>query len=307
LQAALVLPAALLVLLAAGCAGADEEADLPLGREVSAKALFTPTVHLFAEPVVARLEVVVDRDHVDPAHVKPRTAFRPYDVKETAHSREDRGRFTLLRYEYVLRCLRVACIPEILSSAAGEAESGRGERRAFRLPAAEVLYDDPGAETRTLTKATWPELVSVSRIKESDVPRFGFVFKTSVTPLAEPDYRLSPTLLGVGLLAGALALLALPAALVAGWLQRRRPPPVVEEQPELTPLERALALVEWARAREDGAERRQALEVLAVELDVMERFDLAGSARSLAWSPASPSPEAADRLVQDVRGADGDA
>jgi hypothetical protein len=288
------------VLLVAGCGGEEEAADLPIGKQISARGTFTPTVHLFAEPVVARVEIVVDRDLLDSARVRPETEFLPYDVKDTATSREDRGRFTVLRYEYLLRCLRIACIPEILSSAAGEAESGRGERRAFRLPAARVLYDDPEGETRTLTRATFPELVSVSRIKQSDVPSFGFVFKTSETPLPQPDYRVSPTVLGAGMLAGALALLALPAALVVGGLRRRRPPPPAEK-PELTPLERALRLVEWAKEWEDGTERREALEVLAVELEAVERPTLAESARALAWSPVSPSPEAADRLVEEVK------
>ncbi len=129
----------------------------------------------------------------------------------------------------------------------------------------------------------------------------GFVFKTSVTPLPEPDYRVSPTLLGAGLLAGATALLVLPVWLGIGWWRRRRPPPLEVEERELTPLERALALVEWARDRENGAERREALEVLAVELEAVESPRLAESARSLAWSPVSPSPEAAAALVETTR------
>lgn len=297
---------ATLVVVAGGCGGGEEPADLPLGQEVSAKATFAPTVHLFAEPVVARVEVVVDRDHLDPDRVRLQAKFLPYDVEETARARRDRGRFSSLEYEYVLRCLRIACIPEVLPSAAGEAESGRGERRSFDHPAAQVLYDDPDGKTRTLTRARWPELVSVSRIKQSDVPSFGFVFKTSSTPVPDPDYRVSPTLLGAGLLVGALALLALPATFLAAWLRRRRPPPPVLEEPELTPLERALMLVEWARERTDGAERREALEVLAVELEAHGSRDLAESARTLAWSPSSPSPDAADSLVESVRRAHAD-
>jgi hypothetical protein len=294
-------PLAMVVLLAAGCGGGEEAAgDLPLGKQISAKASANPTVHLFAEPVVAELEVVVDRDHLDPARVEVETEFLPYDVKQSARSREDRGRFTVLSYEYLLRCLRIACIPPILPSDAGEAESGRGERHAMRLPAAQVRYDDPDGEARTLTKAAWPELVSVSRIKQSDVPSFGFVFKTSVTPLPEPDYRVSPTLLGAGLLAGALALLAVPATLIVVSLRRRRPPPPAPER-ELTPLERAVRLVEWSQAREDGAERREALELLASELEAVERPALAENARALAWSPVSPSEDASARLLEEVK------
>jgi hypothetical protein len=167
-----------------------------------------------------------------------------------------------------------------------------------------VLYTDDDGEARTLAMTRWPELVSVSRIKQSDVPSFGFVFKTSVTPLPEPDYPVSPQLLGVGLLVGALALLTFPAVLVVAWLRRRRPPPPEPEQEEeLSPLERALRLVEWTRTRENGAERREALEVLAVELEVNERPELAVAARALAWSPSTPSPDAAAQLAEEVRAA----
>ncbi|HXG75865.1 MAG TPA: hypothetical protein VNJ53_04795 [Gaiellaceae bacterium] len=294
-----------LVVVAAGCGGGAQEADLPLGKQLAATATVAPAVHLFAEPVQARIEVVVDRRHLDPARVRVEPRFLPYDVKERARSREDRGRFTVLRFDYLLRCLRIACIPEILPSAAGAAETGRGERRSLVLPAARVLYDDPAGTTRTLTRAPWPELVSVSRIKESDVPQYGFVFKTSVTPLPEGDFRVSPTLLGAGLLAGSLALLALPGGLLLGWLRRRRPEPAVEEAPELTPLERALALVEWARDRRNGSERREALEVLAVELEACALDDLARRARTLAWARSAPAPEDAERLVSEVREANG--
>jgi hypothetical protein len=294
-----------LALILGGCAGSENATDLPLGRQVSAQVSVTPTVHLFAEPVVARAEVVVDREHLDPERIRLQAKFLPYDVKGFERWSQERGRLTVLTYEWTLRCLRLDCIPEVLPSAAGEAETGRGERRSLRLVPARVLYDDPGGKERLLTRGLWPELVSVSRIKQSDVPRIGNVFKVSPAPLPKPDYRVSPTLLGVGLLGAAAALLALPVAIGIGWWRRRRPAPVVEEEPELTPLERALRLVEWARGRENGAERREALEVLAVELDTLEHDELAESARTLAWSPASPAPESADELVRSVRRADG--
>jgi hypothetical protein len=113
-------------------------------------------------------------------------------------------------------------------------------------------------------------------------------------------------LLGAGLVAGALALLALPAALAVGWLRRRRPPPAVVEEEEVPALERALRLVEWARDRENGGERREALEVLAVELEAVESRELSVSARALAWSPVAPTPADADALVTSVRRWDGE-
>jgi len=295
-----------LLLVAAGCGGDEESAaDLPLGRQIAVTADFTPSVHLFAEPVVARIDVVVDREHLDPDRLTLDPRLLPYDVDESSESREDRGRFTHLRYEWVLRCLRVGCIPEILSSAAGENETGRGERRVIRLSPAKVVYDDPDGEKRVVAQARWPEVVSASRIRQSDVPASGFVFQTSATPLPDPDYRVPPAVLGAGLLAAALALLALPAALVAGWMRRRKPVVEVVEEPELTPLERALRLVEWANTRDDGVERREALERLAFELDGLSRGDAARSARGLAWAAPSPAVDATSALVEEVRVAHG--
>ncbi|MGH3132477.1 MAG: hypothetical protein ACRDNY_01820, partial [Gaiellaceae bacterium] len=100
---------------------------------------------------------------------------------------------------------------------------------------------------------------------------------------------------------GALALLALPGALVVRTV-RREEPVVEEEAPELSPLERAVQLVEWARNRPDG-ERREALEVLAGELEG-QGSDLARGVRRLAWSTAPPSPEGMDEIVAVVKEAD---
>jgi hypothetical protein len=298
-----------LVILAAGCA-ADESAGpgLPAGRQIAVVTSADPAVHLFAEPIRARLEIVVDREKLDPDRLAFEPRFLPYDVVEQSASRESRGELEVLRYEYVLRCLRIACIPEVLASAAGDNETGRGERQVLRLQPSAVTHAGRDGERRIVARAFWPELVSVSRIRESDVPAYGYVFKTSTTPLPEPDYRVAPPLLAAGLVVGALALLALPAALLVGWARRRRQAqPVPEPEQELTALERALLLVEWAREREDGAERREALEVLAVELDALAHRELSFTARALAWAAPSPSPAAADDLVRAVREADGHA
>jgi hypothetical protein len=291
-------------LAVAGCGDGGGDRDGEAARAVSARTSLTPSTHLFAEPVVARLDVVLDADAIDTDEVEVTTDFEPYEVLRERRTHEDFGRLTRLHYEVTLRCLLIACIPEVLQSAAGEAETGRGERATIRLAPARVAFDDPDSGERKVRNAPWPPLESVSRITASDVPSFGFVFKTSVVPLVEPTYRVPPAALAGGLAAAALALLALPATLVGRWARRRRPAPP-QEAPELTPLERALALVEWANERERATERREALEVLAVELDALERGDLAGRARELAWSAGAPSPEGAETLVRSVRESDG--
>ena len=304
-----------LALLAAGCGGGGDVPALPEGRFIATSQSITPRVQLFADPVVARVDVIVDRDHFDPELVRVAGNFKPYEREgEVVRTRKDLGRYTHLRYEFTVRCLTYACLPKVgggppqvqpgglppPSTGAG----GFGERKTVKLKAARVLYDDPEGSTRVLRNVAWPAVQAVSRLNFGDtaVTGIGFPFEASVTPLPEASYRVSPALLGAGLLLGALALLALPAILVVRTL-RREPPPMVEEEPELTPLERALELVGWARERSE-AERRESLEALAVELE-LESSELTDDARRLAWSSTAPPPAAMGDLVESVREASG--
>jgi hypothetical protein len=113
--------------------------------------------------------------------------------------------------------------------------------------------------------------------------------------------RRSPTTIAVVLLLVAAALLVLPAMLALRWWRRRRQPPPPEPPPEPTALERAIALVEWSLEREEGAERREALNLLADELEGVESNGLADETRVAAWSPPSPSPSEATRILELVR------
>ena len=302
MRAAVVVVAVLAAIAGAGCAGGDDVATLPEGRFLAARQTLTPRVHLFAEPIVARVDVIVDTDRYDPDRLSLVPSFDPYEEQgDPVVKRRDSGRYTHLTYEYTLRCLVYACLEEVAggppqaqpggippppSAQAG----GFGERNSTRFDAARVVYDDPDEGEQTIQNVDWPEVQSVSRLHYGDISSggvsgVGFAWEASVTPLPEASYRVSPNLLGAGLLLGALALLALPAALVVRTL-RREEEIAVEEAPELPPLERALVLVEWARDRSEP-ERREALEALAVELDD-EGSALAGNARRLAWSPSAP-------------------
>jgi hypothetical protein len=60
---------ALCVLVLAGCGGSHDEPLLAQGKAASVSGSLTPDVHLFAEPVVARIDVIVDRGRIDPAVV----------------------------------------------------------------------------------------------------------------------------------------------------------------------------------------------------------------------------------------------
>jgi len=310
---------ALGALLLAGCGGSETAPILPEGKSSAVKGSLKPSVHLFAEPVLARIDVVIDRDQIDPRNVRLDAPFKPYQpIGEASVARRDVGRFTHLRYELTLRCLGADCIPRTFEGEITVSQvpglptllSGqqRDEKRTYQFPATKVLYDDDaGSEPKVLGRVTWPPLRSLSRINWSDssVVGLGFPFESNVTPVSEPSYRAPPALLGAGLLGVALALLALPAVLLVRS-RRRRPAPDQEAAPKLTPLERALALVEWARGRSDTGERRGALESLAVELEADERRESAARAREHAWSRVSPSSDEMAELLRAVRENDGD-
>jgi hypothetical protein len=307
--ALLGLAATALALSAAGCGGDDDEPAVPQGRFVAAARTLTPSTHLFGDTVLARVDVVVDRDHLDPDRVRLRAAFQPYELaRKMQVERRDYDRYTRLRYDLVIRCLGIACLAGEVSpgiTPAGGAPEARRAEKVYRFRPAHVYYDEPGKDKpRHLKRVWWPRLEALTRISPSE-PGLTFAlrspFRTTISSLPDLTYRISPTLLGTALLLGAALLLALPGTFGWSWLRSRRQPPPVEEAPELTPLERALLLVEQARESVDGEDRRKAIEVLAVELDAAERAEQAEEARRLAWSPSEPSPEAAGTLVESVR------
>ncbi len=307
------------VIVAAGCGGGDDVPPLPAGRFVASNESITPRVQLFAEPVLARVDVIVDRERFDPERIRVAGKFAPYEREgEVIRTRSDDGRFTHLRFDIPLRCLTYACLPEVgggppqvlpggIPPPVESQGGGFGERKSVNLKPARVLYDDPEGKPRTLRNVHWPTVQSVSRLNFGDtgVTGIGFPFEASVSPLPDLSYRIAPRVLGAGLLLGALALLLLPIVLVVRVLRREEP---VEEEvhAELSQLETALALVVWARER-PVAERREALEALAVELEASDSAELEARTRRLAWSAPAPSTEAMDELVETVKEADGTA
>jgi len=295
-----VLLSALLALLAAGCGGDADSPAVPLGRNVAVSRSLEPKAGFFGEPVVARVQLVVDRAQLDPALIRlePRTfPYRPATALDV--DRRDFERYTRLRYEVTLRCLYYPCLPKRVDVP----NIPYRDQRVTRFKAWHVYYDDPATkQTRHLARVWWPKRETVSNLDLSDVRVASpeTPGRVTLTPLPELTYGISPPLLAALLLLAAALLLVYPARLVLRRRASRRPPPPEPEAP-LPPLERALLLVDWARDRVDGEDRRKALEALAFELDAAGREELAGSTRRLAWSLDSPSPDAADRLVEAVR------
>lgn len=307
----LVLVGLLVALALAGCGGSDSKPLLASGKAAAVRGGLTPDVHLFGEPVVAYVDVIVDREQVDPDALRVKTDFEPYDtVGETTVAQEEIGRFTHVRYSTKLRCLTEDCIPRTLTGDVTISQTPglplfpenqqRDEKRKYEFPPA-IVTAEAEPKDRTLGRVVWPPLRSVSRINwyDSSVVGQGFPFVSTVTPVPEPSYRISPTVLGIALLVLAIALVALPVAYFVRRYRSRREPSR-SQKPSLSPLERALALVEWASRRPSVDERREALEALAYELDA-EADETANRARAQGWSPPSPAAEDMTGLVEEIR------
>lgn len=303
----------LAALVAPGCGGDEQKPLIAASKTAVVRGELVPDVHLFGEPVVAQVEVILDRDKVDPADVRLKTDFEPYEsVGETREERRDLGDYTVIRYTTTLNCLNRFCIPR---TAEGETTVSqipglppflpgqqRDEKVKYEFPPALLVAQSEGeAKDRTLGRVVWAPLRSLSRINwyDSSVVGQGFPFVATVTPLPEPDYRISPTLLGLGLLALAAALLALPVWLVRSRRRRRVVP--VPSKPAQSPLERALLLVEWASRRPSVDERREALEALAFELGHEQDGESAMRAREQGWSPPAPESAEMTELVASIR------
>jgi len=298
--------------LAAGCGGDASKPLIAASKTAVVRGEIVPSVHLFGEPVVAQIDVILDRTRLDPADVRLKTDFEPYEpVGETREERKDIGQYTVIRYTTTLDCLSEFCIPR---TAEGETTVSqipgsppflpgqqRDEKIKFEFPPA-LLVQEAEPKDKTLGRVVWAPLRSLSRINwyDSSVVGQGFPFVATVAPLPEPEYRISPTALGIAMLALALALLAVPVWFVWGR-RRRNATPAADAGPPVSPLERALQLVEWASRRPSVDERREALEVLALELGHEQAGDSAERARRQGWSPPSPEPDGMTSLVEAIR------
>jgi hypothetical protein len=266
---------------------------------VTAKADVTPRTHLFGDTLVARIDVVVDRDAVGPELPRIVRSFAPYTVERTTTARRDAGRFSQLRYTFRLRCLQERCL----------STSGRAR---VRFDPVRVLYRSPAGEARVV-RASWPPVELYSRLasvpKQDESSQTSSRFNTpamapwraDLTALPPVSHRSSPTLL-TALLLLAAGLLVLPACvLIYLALPWRASPSWESWLAQLPPIERALAVLERARTQGDATARRRALERLGMELRVRGADELASEALELAWTEAAPTSEAILRLEQHIR------
>jgi hypothetical protein len=287
LVAALTALVAVAIVLASLWGRRGDDVPPATGPPVTAVSSIMPQEHLFGDRLVARLDVRVNGDAVDPGTVRVLARFQPYKrVGRADIARRGVAGSTELRYAFSLQCLERACLP-------------RSSRRSFRFQPAVVQYvlrDEPQS---TGLRVDWPPVAVASRLTADDGGSDALRADTSDPPPV--SYRMSPILLG-WLLTGAAAAIVL-AVGAAGAL--RVPPvrPVLAAErakAEVPPLERALAVVEDARDDPEDV-RRTALDELARTLDGNGLAALAPEARKLAWSRRAPDPDEVGRLAAAVR------
>jgi hypothetical protein len=286
--------------------GAAAQDALPGGRAIFATASISPDTHLFAEPVAARVDIVLDPAQLDPDRIQVRMGrFAPYEpLGPVEKERTDAGELVRLRFTARLRCLDVRCLAPRYRTVLGEQEGGRPERYNFRFSPAQILYEENQRPQLLLARA-FPVLEVVSRINSAQLDAAdqpgaaGSGYTASLEPPA-PTYRMSPEWIAAVALGAAFVLFLLPATVAARfahsrWKGSRRPR-------RLSPLERALVLVEWTGRRADGEhERRKALEALADALELEGARQLAEATRTYAWGEESPAPERAQELAAQAK------
>jgi hypothetical protein len=283
--------------LAAVLALRDDGSNSALDRAqaIEARVVVSPRVVLFGDTVTARVQVALDRARVDPDSLRVETEFTPWQlVQEPQRIRRDGARATYVETVYVLRCLGPPCVPTRASSS-----------REFQ--AVKLSYEQADGGRRS-TEVRWPVLVVNTRLVSDDFGRrdeYGTAWRADLATLPPVSYRVPPALLLALLLAAAAVLLLGGGTLAYAVLPRREeaPPPEPPAPPpprDLTPLERALALLEAPSPIDGAAERRRALEFVAEYFDEQDR-SLAASARALAWRSGQPAPADSVGLATRVR------
>jgi hypothetical protein len=277
-------------------------AALAKGKLLAASAELLPQSFLFGQPVQVKIDAVVDQRTLDPRRLRLDADWNPYTpVTPMTTSRVDVGSYTRLRWQVELHCLDLRCVPRV----------GSNVRNVFQPTTVHYVGRVSSGQTPSVT-VTWPNVIAWSRLDVIDQERKAVVRKTGSvvsrqiaafappwhvdTSVAAVSYRVDPSALFWGAIAGAVALVLAAGLFMRPWLPAGA---WLRRTPELSKLERALAAVE--RARGEPVEERKALELLAVELRSSGEQGLAWAATELAWSPGLPEPQRTEALTDDIR------
>jgi hypothetical protein len=294
--------AAVAAVLAALAAAAPAVAKVPpvkggsvLGRNLPLKAYasINPVVHLFGDPLTARVAVVADRKWVAPSNVHVIVHFHPYQpAGPPTVVRISNGRLLQLTWTWQLRCLTKQCLPVTKTSDLA---------RVFHFSPAHIEYVAPTGQVRYSLDARFPRIAALSQLSPSEVAALQvrtLKWYSQLTPLPAPHYRVSPSLLFWLSVALAIVLGAAGLAVAGRWAYQFRPARAVRG-PALgsSSLERALTLFFWARAHDDETLQRKALERVADELPY-DVHELSETARALAWSEEKPEEEEVQEISE---------
>jgi hypothetical protein len=276
------------VLLRDGGSGQPDLLARLQGDTISAHPTMEPRTHLFSEPVTAGLDLVFDRRIVREGTIRVTTGFAPYKAGSPRVERTESGDLVRLRYRWDLECVTAECLPQ----------GGSSSRFDFSLGRLDFVIIDQG---RSAQPVEWPSIEATSRVGPFDLEQAQWRGLTARAP--QVSYRLSPGVLGTGMLGGAVLLLVAAGALAWQLVPRRVAEDVVETEAErrVSAIERALELALASSVNGGTPEQRKALERLARELGAEGLGALTERARRLAWSPASPLRVEVEALADDVR------
>jgi hypothetical protein len=279
LALALLLAAALASLALALLPSSRGPGPRLLREPITVAQSLSPTTALFGDRLEAEIDVYTDDERIDPASVRVRSDFRPYEAVATDVGRSRRGTASLVRTRVSLSCLSPACL------------ASRQGGRLLRFGPTTVSYRQ-GASELSLRRG-WAPVRVYSRLGEG--PQL-----VDAPPSLDPRFRVSPTMLRLALAALTAALALAGVVLVVSGLWPSFPYSQRRWR-RLSPLEQALAQLDAAARIDDEDTRRRVLDQLATELGERELPLLERRSRALAWGEQAPEPEALDRLGEQVR------
>ena len=278
---------------------AEDEPALQARTDISPRSV------LFGDTVTALVDVTLDRDQVDPDSVRVLADFTPWKVFATPERvRRDGETTTSIRTTYVLRCVTNACISD-------DAAAVQNDTEVQSFGQAQVTYmasEARASTSRVSRQVPWPRLTVGARFSARDALSAGASttgWRADLLSLPAYSYRVTPGLV-FGLLLAAATLLAIAGGAFVHRARRRRAPLAhvsADRPPEtvMTPLDRALALLEDSARLDGAADQRRALELVSAALVGRGDTKLARESRALAWSEPVPGVRETNGMAAQAR------
>ena len=300
LTAVLIAVSAIVVVLVAGFVVAPRwdrgEGGTFTVRDARVATTVEPRGALVGDRVTATALVVVDADRIDPRSVRLDTRFAPFAVVGTTRTVDTGiGDAAFVRYRYSLQCLTVDCL-----TAMEVVREGKTLSRPIPLRDATLVARTREGSTERVA-VEWPSVNLRSRIDQRDID----LVATAPAAFRTPGitYRVSPTLVGWMTVGLAIGLILVGAWLIALAVRGKRAVRRLRIPDHLSGVDRALALLDFARESGDVEGERRALERLAAELRDDGDLDGSEAARRLAWSREGLHDEELDEFRAGLVGA----